>query len=118
MWSQGKVILLFFIKCLLIWTIYRREDREHLARKTNLWDNLEDTFKAGFANSDPGVRTFDRIPVCSRCNSSGDHWTMGCPTKVAPSLTDSDDLLVVSFFCKVDEQPEEQVDLAQKLFVT
>ena len=82
-----------------------------------MWVNLVDTFKAGYAESDPGVRTQDRVPVCSRCKTTGDHWTMSCPTKATRAQTDNDDDLVDSFFCKEEIQPEDQVGLAETLFV-
>ena len=36
-----------------------RSDREHLARKTSLVDNLTDVFRHKWAASDPVLRSFD-----------------------------------------------------------
>ena len=93
----------------------RRQDRATMARKTDLWSNLVDTFRAGFAAGDPGVRYFDRQPHCSRCQSSGDHWTRGCPKKQT-QVVESDDLIVEQFFCDSENQPEDQINLAERLF--
>ena len=81
-----------------------------------MWDNLVDTFKSGYCEGDPGVRQFDREPVCSRCRTSGDHWTRGCPTKASSASSGTDDAIVSSLFCRVLDQPEEQIDLARRLF--
>ena len=95
----------------------RREERLHLARKTDNWSNLVDTFKAGWITGDSGVRSFDRKPVCTRCQTIGEHWTMGCPKKSAVhSSLNSDTVIVNSFFCEISEQPADQVALARRLF--
>ena len=94
----------------------RRVDRSNLARKTDLWSNLTDTFRAGYAAGDPGVRFYDRQPHCSRCQSFGDHWTRGCPKKQTQSEK-NDDLIVEHFFCDSQHQPEDQFNLAERLFV-
>ena len=96
----------------------RREERLHLARKTDLMSNLLDTFRAGWISGDSGVKSLDRKPVCSRCQTIGDHWTMGCPKKCPPQqlLPNSDTVIVNSFFCDVSDQPHDQVALAERLF--
>ena len=96
----------------------RREEREKCARKTDMWSNLVDTMKSGISSGDPGVRSLDRRPVCSRCGTNGDHWTMGCPQKTAVRLEPGcDDDTVLSFFCDPEEQPEDQISLLDKLFL-
>lgn len=45
--------------------------REHLARKTNLAENLEDIFGRQHLSGDPGVRQLDK-PVRQSCCSNDD----------------------------------------------
>ena len=40
----------------------------------------------------------------------------GTPTKASSASSGTDDAIVSSLFCRVLDQPEEQIDLARRLF--
>jgi hypothetical protein len=70
--------------------------RELGARKTSLEDNIQDVFTHLFIRSDPTIRSFNRMLVCSNCSET-DHTRRGCPYLKKTVSTIEDDLFQ-SFF--------------------
>jgi len=94
---------------------YELYDREHQARKTSLKDNLRDVFMHQTGASDPGVRSFDAQPKCSRCRSK-DHFTVSCPLKETLKSDSSDDVIVKSLFIPPGEEaPRSQIAFVAKI---
>jgi len=65
--------------------------------------------------SDPGVRSLDRRPYCSRCKTE-DHFTRGCKARFSGPVGREDDVLVASFMTTREEEPEEQRGLLHSLW--
>lgn len=55
------------------------------ARQISLDANITDVIHRLQVLSNPFLLTFRRKPSCSRCKTSGDHWTYSCPKKDKPS---------------------------------
>jgi hypothetical protein len=73
-----------------------RRFRELSARKTSLEDNIQDVFTHLFIRSDPTIRSYNRLLVCSNC-SEINHTRRGCPLLKATVYTKEEDMLE-SFF--------------------
>ena len=67
------------------------------------------------AQSDPGVRSYDRRPFCSQCKTS-DHYTRSCPARFSGPLGREDDVIVASLLTTKEEEPEEQRGLVNTLW--
>ena len=69
-----------------------RRFRELGARKTCLDDNIQDVFTHLFIRSDPIIRSFNRLFVCSKCSEIG-HTSRGCPNLKSTVCTKEEDLI-------------------------
>ena len=89
-----------------------RFDREHLARKTSLFDNMRDVYMHKWAESDPVIRAFDRQAKCKHCGEG--HWTVSCPLKktIPDQERIGDNYLVEGFLVREgDPEPEDKSTL-------
>ena len=71
-------------------------------------------YRQAFAQSDPGVRSLDRRPYCTVCKNNN-HYTRGCPVRIAGPAMREDDALVAAFLTTRAEEPEGQRGLLEKL---
>ena len=67
------------------------------------------------AQSDAGVRSYDRRPFCSQCKTS-EHFTRSCPVRIAGPFGLEDDSLVAALLSTREEEPEEQRGLLKTLW--
>ena len=58
-----------------------RRFSERFARHRSLDANIIDVINRLQVLSNPYLLTFQRKPSCSRCNTTGEHWTHSCPQK-------------------------------------
>lgn len=68
-----------------------------------------------WAAGDPGVRSLDRQPWCSICNSTV-HFTRGCKAKLLGPMGRELDVMVMELLCTSDNEPECQKGLLDNLW--
>ena len=92
-----------------------RYAREHQSRKCDLISGDIDSFRHKWTASDPGIRSLDRMPWCSVCETD-QHWTRGCGLRFQGPAGMEDDELIKSFFCTKETEPDNQKDLITNMW--